>query len=52
MVQLAALRLEVAPLAFADNWAPMHGLVGQLAARWPQVALSRRLPMAWPFNGH
>ena len=37
-VQLAALRRQVAPPAFTDHWAPMIGLVGQLA-RQPQVAL-------------
>ena len=35
--------------AFTDYWAPMIGLVGQLAARWAQIALPRRLPMDWAF---
>ena len=30
-------------------WASMIGFVGQLVARWPQVALPRRLPMGWAF---
>ena len=52
-VQLAALQRQVAPLAFTDYWAPMTGLVGQLAARQPQVALPRRFPMdlAFPMIG-
>ena len=49
-VQLAALRQQVAPPAFTDYWAPMNGFVGQLAARRPQVALRRRLPMDWPLD--
>ena len=27
----------------------MIGFVGHLAARWPQVALPRRLPLDWVF---
>ena len=33
--------------AFSDYWPPMNGLVCQLAARLPQVALPRRSPMDW-----
>ena len=51
-VQLAALRRPVAPPVFTDYWAPMNGLVGQLVARPPQVALPRRLHMDWPCDGH
>ena len=43
-----AKSVQLAAPAFTDDWAPMNGLVGQLAARRPQVALSRRLPMHWP----
>ena len=52
-VQLAALRRQVAPPAFTDFCALMIGLVGQLAARWPQVALPRRVSMDWalPMTG-
>ena len=39
-----ALRQQVAPPVL-----PINGLVGQLAARRPQVALPRRLPMDWAF---
>ena len=28
---------------------PRIGLVGQLGAHWPQVALPRRLPIDWAF---
>ena len=37
-----------ADTAFTDYREPMNGLIGQLAARQPQVALPRRLPMDWP----
>ena len=40
---------ENRPLAFTDYWAPMSGLVGQLAALRPQVAILRRFPMDWAF---
>ena len=46
---LAAFRRPFASLAFTDYCAPMNGLVGQLATRWPQVALPRCLPMDWAF---
>ena len=44
-VQLAALWRQVAPPADTDYRAVMNGLVGQFAARQPQIALSSRLPM-------
>ena len=40
---------KFAPPALADYWAPMNGLVGQLANRWPQVAFPGRLPLDWAF---
>ena len=46
-VQLAALQWKFVPPTFTDYRAPLTGLVGQLAARWPQVAFTRRLPMDW-----
>ena len=48
-MQFAALRRQVAPPAFTDHWAPMIGLVGQLAARQPKVTFPRRPPMGWAF---
>ena len=48
-VQLAALRRQFAPPAFTNYRAPMIGLVSELAARRPQVALHSRLPMVWAF---
>ena len=48
-VQRAALRRHVAPPAFTDYWAAMIGFVGQLAVRWPQIALPRRLTIHWAF---
>ena len=49
VVQLAALWRQGGPLAFFDYWAPMIDLVGQLAARWSQVALPRCAPMDWAY---
>ena len=54
MEKLAQLaRRQVAHPAFTDYWAPMIGLVGQLAACRPQSALLKRVPMDWalPMNG-
>ena len=52
-VKLAALLWQLIALAALTEYcAPMIGLVGQLATRRPQVALPRRLPTDWPFNGH
>ena len=48
-VQLPALRQQDAPPTITNYWAPMIGLVSQLAARRPQVALSERLPMSRAF---
>ena len=48
-MQLAALRQHVAHPAFADYWAPMNGLVGQLAGRRRELAFPKRLPMDWAF---
>ena len=48
LVQLATLQRQVESRAFTDCWAPMIALVGQVAARWPQVALPRRLTMELP----
>ena len=42
MVKLHLRRLPI-------FWAPMIGLVCQLAARWPQVAHPRRLPLDLAF---
>ena len=50
-VQLAAIGgRQVASPACTDYWAPMIGLVGQPAARRPQVALPWHLPMDWAFQ--
>ena len=48
-VQLAALHLQVAPLAFTDNRVPMISLVGPLVGRQLQFASPKHLPMVWAF---